>query len=90
MTSQEALSHVCELIRMKAFDVLSVDPSRTGGLLGFQKLCAVCEGAGLQVVTHRALTQCISGNMADRYLYQSRFRFGTGYCSCRSAFRSSV
>ena len=56
MTSQEALTQVCDLIRMKAFDVLSVDPSRTGGLLGFQKLCAVCEGAGLQVVTHRAST----------------------------------
>ncbi len=56
MTTEEALTHVCELIRLKAFDVLSVDPSRTGGLLGFQKVCAVCEGAGLQVVTHRALT----------------------------------
>lgn len=56
MTTEEALTHVVELIRLKAFDVLSVDPSRTGGLLGFQKICAVCEGAGLQVVTHRALT----------------------------------
>ena len=56
MSMEEALTHVCELIRLKAFDVLSVDPSRTGGLLGFQRLCAVCEGAGLQVVTHRALT----------------------------------
>lgn len=56
MTSEQALARVVELIRMKCCDVLSVDPSRTGGLLGFTKLCAVCEGAGLQVVTHRALT----------------------------------
>lgn len=56
MTTEQALTRVVELIRMKAFDVLSVDPSRTGGLLGFTKVCAVCEGAGLQVVTHRALT----------------------------------
>lgn len=56
MNTEEALLRVVELIRMKACDVLSVDPSRTGGLLGFNKICAVCEGAGIQVVTHRALT----------------------------------
>lgn len=54
MSTEQALVRVQDLIRMEAFDVLSVDPSRTGGLLGFGKICAACEGIGAQVVTHRA------------------------------------
>ena len=54
MSTEQALVRVQDLIRMEAFDVLSVDPSRTGGLLGFAKICAACEGVGAHVVTHRA------------------------------------
>jgi L-alanine-DL-glutamate epimerase-like enolase superfamily enzyme len=69
ISSEEALIHTVDLIRMNACDVLSLDPTRTGGLLGFNKVCALCEGAGIQVVMHRAntslsgalwLTCCIS------------------------------
>jgi L-alanine-DL-glutamate epimerase-like enolase superfamily enzyme len=69
MTAHTALVRLAELVRMDAVDVLSVDPSRTGGLLGFIKLAAFCEGAGIEVVTHRArgsfsqaawLTGCIT------------------------------
>lgn len=56
MNTEEALLRIVELMRMKACDVLSIDPSRVGGLLGFAKACALCEGAGISVVTHRALT----------------------------------
>lgn len=54
MSTEHALVRLQDLIRLEAFDVLSVDPSRTGGLLGFGKICAACEGVGAQVVTHRA------------------------------------
>ena len=56
ISAEEALIRTVELIRMNACDVLSLDPSRSGGLLGFNQICALCEGAGIQVVTHRANT----------------------------------
>jgi L-alanine-DL-glutamate epimerase-like enolase superfamily enzyme len=69
MSTETALTRTVELIRAEACDVLSLNPSETGGLLGFSKVCAVCEGAGIQVVTHQigagisqavCLTGCIT------------------------------
>ena len=60
LSAEEALIRAVDLIRMDAVDVISLDPTRTGGLLGFLKVCDLCEGAGIQIVTHRALTS-ISG-----------------------------
>ncbi len=31
---------------------MSTDPYRTGGLLGFKKTCAICEAAGIPVISH--------------------------------------
>jgi L-alanine-DL-glutamate epimerase-like enolase superfamily enzyme len=71
---EDALIRVVELAQLRACDVLSVDPTRTGGLLGFRNICALCEGYGIQVVTHRALTSisqstwltgCITNNAAE-------------------------
>jgi L-alanine-DL-glutamate epimerase-like enolase superfamily enzyme len=52
-TAEMALMRTIDLIRMDCVDVLSVDPARTGGLLGFSKVAATCEGAGVGVVLHR-------------------------------------
>jgi L-alanine-DL-glutamate epimerase-like enolase superfamily enzyme len=40
------------LIQDHALDFLSTDPYRTGGLLGFKKVCAICEAAGIPVISH--------------------------------------
>lgn len=69
MTTHDALVKLAELIRMDAIDVLGVNPSMTGGLYGFMKIAAFCEGAGIEIVAHRAcgglfqsvvLTGCIT------------------------------
>jgi L-alanine-DL-glutamate epimerase-like enolase superfamily enzyme len=52
-TAEMALQRTIDLIRMDCVDVLSIDPARTGGLLGFSKVAAMCEGAGIGVVLHR-------------------------------------
>jgi L-alanine-DL-glutamate epimerase-like enolase superfamily enzyme len=54
MNTRVALVRLADLVRMDAIDVLSTDPARTGGLLGFNKIAAFCQGAGIEVVTHRA------------------------------------
>ena len=56
ISAEEALLRAVDLIRMNACDVLSLDPTRTGGLLGFSQVCALCDGAGIPIVTHRANT----------------------------------
>ena len=53
MTAHAALSKLADLVQADAVDVVSVDPSRTGGLLGFTQVAAFCEGAGIELVTHR-------------------------------------
>jgi muconate cycloisomerase len=52
-TSEMALQRIIDLVRLDCLDVLSIDPGRTGGMLGFSKVAAVCEGAGIGVVLHR-------------------------------------
>lgn len=47
-----SLPQLMSLIKKDAIDFISTDPSRTGGLLGFKKFCAVAESAGIPVVTH--------------------------------------
>lgn len=54
MRARDALAKLADLVRLDAIDVLSVEPSRTGGILGFTQVAAFCEGAGIEVVTHRA------------------------------------
>ena len=54
MSVKAALTRLAELVRLDAVDVLSVDPSRTGGLLGFSQIAAFCEGTGVEIVCHRA------------------------------------
>ena len=54
MSVKAALTRLAELVRLYAVDVLSVDPSRTGGLLGFSQIAAFCEGTGVEIVCHRA------------------------------------
>lgn len=53
MTAHEALIKLADVVRQDAADVVSLDPSRTGGLLGFTQVAAFCEGAGIELVTHR-------------------------------------
>ena len=63
------------LIKMDAIDFVSSSPIRTGGLLGFKKLCAICEAAGISVVTHwsflgvssATLLQCCASNRGMIY-----------------------
>jgi L-alanine-DL-glutamate epimerase-like enolase superfamily enzyme len=52
MSSEAMLGRLTDLVGKEAVDVVSTDPMRTGGMFGFQKACAICEGAGVQVVTH--------------------------------------
>jgi muconate cycloisomerase len=68
-STHEALLRLAQLVREESIDVLSIDPTRTGGLLGFTKIAAFCQGAGIEIVTHRArggfsqatwLTGCIT------------------------------
>ena len=54
MRAHDALAKLADLVRLDAIDVLSVEPSRTGGILGFTQVAAFCEGAGIEIVTHRA------------------------------------
>jgi len=42
-----------KVIKKEAADVISSDPIRMGGLLGFKKLCGIAEAAGIPIVTHR-------------------------------------
>ena len=56
LSCEEALIRAMDLIRLDAVDVISLDPTRTGGLLGFLKVSDLLESAGIKVVTHRALT----------------------------------
>lgn len=69
--SISGLPRLMDLIKKDAIDFISTDPLRTGGMLGFKKLCAVCESAGIPVVTHwtrAGVTQaawlhcCVSNN----------------------------
>ena len=43
---------VMSLIKRDAIDVLSSDPSRTGGLWGWKKMDAICTAAGIPLVEH--------------------------------------
>ncbi|QQO08824.1 mandelate racemase/muconate lactonizing enzyme family protein [Breznakiella homolactica] len=52
-TPEMAVQRAIDLIRMDCVDVLSIDPYRTGGLNGFFKVSAICEGAGVGIVLHR-------------------------------------
>ncbi len=64
-----------DLIKKDAIDFISTDPLRTGGMLGFKKLCAICEAAGIPVVTHwtragvsqAAWLHCCISNYATMY-----------------------
>lgn len=47
-----SLPQLMSLIKKDAIDFISTDPSRTGGLMGFKKFCAVAESAGIPVITH--------------------------------------
>lgn len=51
----EGLTSFPELMRLiknDAVDFISSDPIRTGGLLGFKKLCGIAEAEGIPVVAH--------------------------------------
>ncbi len=69
------LPRLLDLIKDDAIDFLSTDPLRAGGLLGFKKLCALCEAAGIPVVMHwtragvsqAAWLQCCLTNRATMY-----------------------
>ena len=52
-TPEMATQRLIDLIRADCIDVLSTDPNRTGGLNGFFKVSAICEGAGVALVLHR-------------------------------------
>jgi L-alanine-DL-glutamate epimerase-like enolase superfamily enzyme len=69
------LARLMDLIKKDAIDVISTDPMRAGGMLGFRKLCAVCEAAGIPVVMHwsrsgisqSAWLHCCVSNNATMY-----------------------
>lgn len=46
------LAAILRLIQKQAVDFVSTDPWRTAGLLGFKKLCAICDAADIPVVMH--------------------------------------
>lgn len=46
------LPPLMSLIKKEAIDFVSSDPWRMGGMLGFKKLCNICEVEGIPVVTH--------------------------------------
>jgi L-alanine-DL-glutamate epimerase-like enolase superfamily enzyme len=48
----DKLPLLLQLIQERALDFLSTDPYRTGGLRGFMKTCAICEAAGIPIVSH--------------------------------------
>lgn len=69
------LPRLMDLIKRDAIDFISTDPLRTAGMLGFKKLCAICEAAGIPVVTHwtragvsqAAWLHCCISNYATMY-----------------------
>lgn len=54
VTAYEALAKTAEIVRSDAADVISVDPSNAGGILGFTQIAAFCEGAGVEVIADRS------------------------------------
>jgi glucarate dehydratase len=46
------LPPLMSLIKREAIDFVSSDAWRMGGLIGFKKLCNICEAEGIPVVTH--------------------------------------
>lgn len=56
VSTTEALTKVAEIVRIDAADVISVNPSTTGGILGFTQVAAFCEGAGIELIADRSLS----------------------------------
>jgi L-alanine-DL-glutamate epimerase-like enolase superfamily enzyme len=50
---REIFIRLTELVRGGFIDVLAVSPAETGGLNGFTRAAAICEGAGVEVVVSR-------------------------------------
>ena len=56
VSTTEALTKVAEIVRIDAADVISANPSTTGGILGFAQVAAFCEGAGIELIADRSLS----------------------------------
>jgi L-alanine-DL-glutamate epimerase-like enolase superfamily enzyme len=54
ITAREARTKLMNFIRADAIDVLAVSPAEAGGLYGFTKLAAMCDGASVNVVAGNA------------------------------------
>ena len=55
VSTTEALTKVAEIVRIDAADVISANPSTTGGILGFTQVAAFGEGAGIELIDDRSL-----------------------------------